>query len=649
MSAILPSVPPDILEKITDLLYGLSVIRLWRTGDKILQWKLSLGGGVRSVHFTETGVGSTSRYPHMLDNFDRLTSLTINMDNGRICDPGMLWIHLSRFSVLENLSLTCVEAEEWLMNSQDSLTDAISFLDEEWLPHEPFEPIPRLKPIASTFNHLSYLKLAATKSYLRDEDLADFPLSLTRLDLPINDTLTPQCYTNFKGKHLLHIETSWGQKYDSESVRKLPQSLTTINMTMWDAIEYVDYWPPNTTEIRAAMNGKSLQHLPMNLTRLELTNMTFGGSHPSACLTHLQNLKTLILRSYYQHDLNELPGFPSQLETLNLEVELSNVHPNVPNPSLPAGLLSLTIFAYMTLDEEKLVKMIPKGLTYLRVQHRNHFTGKLLGSLSQHLKHINIYQKQYGIPTYKPEAGLKNLFQTEPLSPFLTYLTIRNTGCITANAFAKLPQTIMTLELNILGEVGAETAHLPKYLSHATFHCADAAKWNLEAFENLPPHLHTFHLHSSKTTFTEEMVRKFSPTLKSLSLSGIHFHDDFVPLLPREITYFSWIGSPAVTSQSYIHLPRELRGLDTPDTPIINDKDIKDLPRYLTRWNIPHNATVTSACLPFLPPALKYLTADKHPLSPAFESSLKRRRNDPLVTPDPRILTNSTSMHNNRY
>ena len=197
METTLVVLPPEVLQQLTSLLEGFQVILLWRAGNKLLNWKLSTGGGTTELVLADHSDLSISRYPKILDSMSRLEKLQISCAGLRICSPNMLWNHLSKLVNLRDLHLDCVEAEEWLLNEEDSVLDFGGVLSDEWGVSEP-AAVSRLRPIASTFPRLERLRLCSTKPVLRDSDFADFPEYITSLCV---QGQTYNCYKYLPGKH----------------------------------------------------------------------------------------------------------------------------------------------------------------------------------------------------------------------------------------------------------------------------------------------------------------------------------------------------------------------------------------------------------------------------------------------------------------
>jgi hypothetical protein len=573
----------------------------------------------------------------------------------RLCGPNMLWTHLSRLTSLKDLDLECAEAEEWLLNQEDEILDMGCILTDEWESNS-MPPTNRLRPIASTFPHLERLKLAGTNVVLRDSDFSAFPESLTSICIQSNDILTPKCYTYLRSKNMAEIFLGWAMKMNGEGLLQLPHNITSLKSTWWEATCLKSELPfKNLTKLDISLASSSARFLPASLTWFNW-NISSEQQALSVDLAHLYQLTYLRVHTYYTTEVHKFVSFPPSVTTIDLDLRLSM--PIRPSRErilpIPNAVRTLNLQLVKELSGNPLKGCLPDGLTSLKILHDLQlYDCTILENLPKGLKSLNLARLSYGTTfTGQPNKALARVAEKFPLPPALEELVLSGCGPLQASHMTRLAPGLRILRCEIEGPLSkSDIERFPHLTSlQLDWHLGDPQVLSVNFIAQLPRDLTNLTLQGIKlhTPWNCELISALPPQLSRLTLGGASFSPTATKHLPRSLRYFSSETQERM-GEVFQDLPRLLQNLVLESAKGIEDQHIAHLPRCIHSLHLSKTLLdITPNCVNHLPPSLLNLEAPT-PVYQAFQSQIKRSRNEALRIPDPRVEFNSPSLHNHRY
>lgn len=353
---LLSTLHPHILALILDKVGGISLIRLWLTGDRQLHHVLSRGG-VQSANFTlSSGSHRTSRLPGVIRFFSGLTSLTIMAPWKRIAHPQRLWDTISVLSQLKNLKLSFHGAEEWLFYPSEDFARLGScwLLDdspaESTASIEAEAQVPaglELRPLESTFPLLESLSLTSPKSLLTIAHLRFLPKTLRVLKLISNGNIDSTAISHLHIFPYLHT-ICLGAANNNLVEGILPPSVTSLEIGSSEDGPHLNiprtFWGSSQIiKVYAALDLNSILALPSTVERLQY--LAVGTEEWSSVdLTHLSSLRHLCGLQLYSNGIYpHIPILPPVVESLRLEWYCSASARSSTSFCIPENLRNLDI------------------------------------------------------------------------------------------------------------------------------------------------------------------------------------------------------------------------------------------------------------------------------------------------------------------
>lgn len=540
---------------------------------------------------------SISRYPSILDNLTKLTRLSISRGVGHLCSPSSLWHHLSKLVNLNELHLTCAEAESWLLE-EDSSSEVLSkVLPGENADNGSIKQQIRLKAFAATFSNLRNLSLRAEKPQIVDLHFQYFPPSITSLSLPQNDNLTIKCLEYFPGNELMELNIGFNHKLDAEMLRKLPKTLTTVSN---EVLRLTDQ------KLEKDLDLPNLRTLKLKATGPESYFQFFSPAFPA--YAHLTNLVMIAERSNYIID--DIPAFPATLEKLSIWMPICKSSRSDRRLTFPPKLTKLCL---ISCDINGLFEdQLPATLTdFVFHPHARSGNMKLLTvPPPPALTRLNII-RMTNLTDY--DSGWTELLPQLILPPHLTEFVLMRHHYLTRDQLSSVPRSVTSLAVRIFGEAHNCLALLPPHLTRLGLRIDSPFILEAQALKHLSPYLTDLDLEMRKgNPWSEDHFEALPSTLLKLKLTVSNLTDDHVKLLPRSLTEFTNDHyTSECTGNCFAFLPHELRLLKM-HVKVIKDDDFKLLPRYLKNLYLigyHYDSQLTPACLTFLPTSLSEFRA----------------------------------------
>lgn len=661
--SLLTSLPAVVLREVADKLSGIGLIHLWLSGDRHLLRKLS-SGGVTSAEFLTLGDElSTSRLPRMIENLTSLTSLALSAPNRRLDHPFSIWKCLSQLRHLRCLILNFPEADLWMFEDLESF-------DMGWLGNETFidsghlkcyDTAPsRLRPLSDVFPRLEELHIYSATSALTDQDLAQLPLTLTALHLPLNRRFTWNCLSYLQEHNVTMLEIAIphslrpaGQMlpasvthFDSFSHRIQPSELALF----CSKSKHLRYLP---IDMHAEWNPECIAIFPSTMERFELSYCSANAPvsrlrnlkemtviSPSEWTTNVNlspHLESLTAQSYSLFEvkasgsllslrnlclsfrespeggekwLRELLSAAPHLRSLALRIPFSD---NTIFTSLPSTLVSFEfglpseagLREPVILDSPS-VKSLPRTLTRLVIPHRVSLPSSTFKDLPKRLRELTVPEVSYSdlrdLKDLPPE-----LTKLKVLRFLLSYPTFNYDEWKASYSSALAPKTI------------APDGDAPRYA------------WDTDIIEMLPKHLEVLNL---SCTCSAEMINALPRGLKHLHLSGTVPSRAF-SMLPQGLKCLKY-NDGVYDSADLAHLPPGLRVLSLYCRPF-NPEHLALLPKNLRSCTIQTHRLTTIECLKFVPPNVQTFETEN---SIVRDTAIKRSKDvstQPLRVPDDRV------------
>ena len=589
----LPSFEPEILSQILNDIPATWLVNLWLTGSRPLHYAMSSRGGVTSIILqTIQSAYSPSRLPGMVSSLTRLTSLTISSPD-RVADPWRLWMCLTSLQELQYLKLCLPDAEECLFHPLNESGDVSSLFDDECLAFQSSEP--RLRDLKTAFPNLQTLIVESYgTTLLVDEDLASFPQSLTRLELPVSTNLTFNCLC---------------------SLASLPRIASlTLQITKT---------PP-----KPKLEGFVL---PKTITRLKLCNrvlprLEFPASFWNGCSITNLSIPRILASSCIPETIEEMitedidfpiARYPS-LKRLTISRASTSIGKECHLLALAESKLETLIMPKLIWNLPGFCKFIPTSLTHLELKVRSYPSPPLQETMDA----IGECKGLIYLLIELPADLLPSHFANLPASlKTLIWWFVHFKGVARSELAASLPKGLTTLEIsssdNGLYFHPSALGFLPMNLT--SLKCGISFEEGIEDFTGFPKALRVLELHCSNNLYSASFgvpadifkACAMLPlqTLKIMSLNPIEYSLKTLRLLPQDL-YRLHIASGLTLRGSFAALPSGLRYLDigSHSTSSIRGAELKDLPRNLAslRWH--GFALLADESLGLLPPNLTFLS-----------------------------------------
>lgn len=621
--SLLISLPPEVLEKVLNDLSGTWLVRLWLTGSSSLHQMLGNRGAITSAIFnvSHPSALSSSRWPGMIGNLMRLTSLTIAAGHMRIAHPDRIWRSLSSLKHLRELLMHCDEAEAWMFDfvkGYQPLTTGAPFADSGLSSEEVV-----LRPIASAFPCLEVLKLRTERPFIKPKHIAQLPPSLRTLWL---DSSPIAGCIDYLAKLPLLSDLAF-KSYPYEASAKCPPSITSLVIRGAEHPFPPSFWKDcNLKSISASMSSAPLLELPSTVERLKITSRSGLELNSLDHLPHLKRFQCHSLKS------SAMPHFPAGLESLTLMAHYRMILGTNASP-LPASLTSLSLHAEDQVDIIPHIKGL-KNLVSLEISNPHNYPMDALIGLPDGLKTLKFrYSAQ------------------EDLSPIVK----------------KLPKGLETFQVNAGAFLPAASLHhLPRSLTdlYCTLRFPDSECPNLE--EALPKTMKSLHLllslpHPHIDDLLASLDLSNLAQLKTLGLNVVPYPIWTIKtfsLIPSTLHRLN-ITCAAIVQGALKAIPQDLVSLNLQfqeEDSSIFEEDLSRLPPKLTSLSITHSSPIDlqKVTLPTSLHSLTFISSDiphgafqhvprtcslvvHHQADIQPSALIERLKNKPLADPDPRV------------
>lgn len=648
MATILAALPTEILAQILPPSHSPSVLNLWLTGNRLIQYRIA--NGITAVHLSYPAEHSLNMFPKFLQNLRVLRELKVDRGGN-----ALLSYRDARFSLqylpqsIRKLELGFRNSFEFVFPSALSPSDLTSGYDPNW-------------SLANAFPLLEVLELYNKPSWSA-ADFAQLPPTLTSLatTLPLSGKFKPHLPASLLYLKILDPINQFPGFADS-----LPPKLVSLELA-----SYMAYNPDHSTY--DAFNVL-FPKLPCSLTSL---CPGFERIRYSTISLLPSTLTTLICRSWEHVNINLGQCFPN-LKTLDCICTVSAIR------QLPPTLTQLSLSTIKT-DQE--LPALPSSLTDLKIVRPPR---GLLNALPPTLRHLRALATQIDLVdvaklprsllSLEMEFGYKhNTDRPLDFPPGLTSLHLTSfyqwlevetpdsedrpdwtLACPPAGSklhkwfpCEKIPRSVTQLRLE--GYLPAShLKHLPPRLTELRykqiFEDADFNPSDLEAMRDI------FEIGAKdgiRETFDWTALKKASifsllpRTLKTLHMDVLSLKDlksELGQLPPglEDLSFGTFVALPAsaVFSLPLTRLKKLRVKLGAP-----TDAHLKAFPRSLElTLLIVHETHLTTASARYLPPpsSVAFLSTNRT-LRPAFEA-LQQARKDHCMDEDTTVFRSLMSL-----
>lgn len=631
--SLLTRLEPDLLRNVVDQLDGSSLVNLWLIGSRLLHYALAERGGARKATLAVSAPLTPSRLPQSIGYLKSLTSLEIHTPDIRIGHPARIWRCLSKLNQLRALSLSFWEAEEWMFEMGDALGSF--FEDSDEVMSSGFSNM-EFRPIASTFPQLESLTLRTQNFFLQNHDLPKLPPSLTHLDVSGNSRIDQNCLSYLASLPKIASLNIAAIGPVSEKIQ-LPSTITALSIDRNGPFEIPkSFWNDcKMVDIRMRMLPDSILHVP---------NESLKTCH---LLIYCPPTYSLSLEPTHHPDLFSRFHCLSELRlnpTLTFEYA-----------TFPSSLRSLTILLPPITQEVRL--NLPPLLTSLSIHCRRYFNAAhCFTALANELKQLTTLQvkgdtKAVLFPSTDCFAllpdSLTSLTWTLPLSkivdkfpPNLVQLSAPQLNFnLLDTALGLLPASLTDISCGLhFTDAQGPLGPLPTNLQSIRFDIPDEAALTSPYFDALLAccSLTSLALHSSKTDWTLEDIKRLPPTLRTLELHANSFDPKGFGILPKGLTklHITTTRTP-ISLRGRLHLlPRSLTSLYLFGEFDLVDDDLTHLPRCINHLSLYGDNAFTENALKTMPSSCVFRCSGA--LSIAYER-IKSRIDSQFEDPDPRV------------
>ena len=437
---LLAFLPQSIIDLILDEEMSPSVIKLWISGDRLMQHKISTG--VTTIKLVDCREYSSSRFPKFIEDLHVLRELTIDRAGYTMPYYRNIHQHIQQLpSTLKKLIIRVMNSKHIIQPPTPNNTSKSLSSTENHTTKDLIHPEWAFK---SSFPQLETLELDSEEKW-ENRDLTLLPHSLTSLSIPSCTLTTAEAPSSILPPHLLTLKIRHRSSFTPSFWRSLPPHLTKLRIQS------------QSLESHESLSTASM--LPRSLKRLdgEIPAQLDLWSLPSG----IECLRTSYLESF---DPNAPIGklFPNlkEFQTVNLTPQLARSLP----PSVhtigtvesgdtfepkdwPASLTKLCGFpAKFSLSS------FPTGLTVLRLSGFQVFHLSKLALLPKSLRFLLINSR-------------RNLEMTDvDYPPHLTFLSLSGAKfedkCFRCHT---LPRSLTELDLST-SIPASQLKHLPSRL-----------------------------------------------------------------------------------------------------------------------------------------------------------------------------------------
>lgn len=404
----------------------------------------------------------------------------------------------------------------------------------------------------------------------------------------------------------LRLLTIHGRSFDEICLTSLPTSLEslTLNHRVLAPVPGSVNWPEHlhTLHLPSSLWERLPNNFPSSITSLSLNslginNHTARVDAPLAAHLIHANLNSspdplAVLRLFEDSDLKslEMTSAPYTNDPL-ITSELQ----------FPAKLTSLRIALN---DGPRLYRYLPKTLTDLYIVTSTKWPLYMcIKSLPRNLKNFVV---QAPTQCSVPVAHLEFLPDTLEVCPMV------ESEKLDGMHFKDLPRALKSLSIGNTSRRITMTAQyigdLPRTLTSLTID-SDAIGLSNLALKALPQTLLHFR-HFRRLEFDGSGIAFLPPNLRTLILPlSVGFGDFMIAKLPRRLEVLQlWGCSDSLSGASFRHLPPGLQKLTISKMASISDASLADLPDSLTDISLPGGSSLTDRLFFYLPRLTRYLT-----------------------------------------
>lgn len=432
--------PPEILDKVLSLIDGYSLLRLWKCGNKFLNYLIGEGGGCKYFGIVDHASVYCLKWPKLLYELKRLESLNITLSLsgklGTLSDVDVESLPKS----LKSLKFGFRDAEDAVCCPEALKRGVREYLD-----------------LKTLFPDLEELVLRGETNTLHDSIAEVLPLSLTQLTLG-GANLKP----SFIGKvppHLCSLDLS-GLK-GVQTFTELPRYLTKLALPCDLTPTNVMGFPPTLLSLTltgvVSIEDTELAFLPPHLLYLAIPK---APHLTGACLRYLPRslefFYTMRLTLVTTAQLRELPPNLISLNCVDLQLRT-----NLEENCLPPKLLRFLVLSLRDITPEELSYLPPDlrllGMNSPRLYTMDHSRALPRNLKSFCLRQIPLATQDYAFMCLPPNLLVLDLGKGSNLSNrLITYLprSLTHFACgsahITEDCFSALPRALTQLNLQLV-------------------------------------------------------------------------------------------------------------------------------------------------------------------------------------------------------
>lgn len=488
----LVSLPQTLLDAILGSDMSPSVIKLWLSGDRLLQYKLSTG--VTKMKLMDHVALTTSRFPKMIESLRALRELHISRLNSAMPYYRDLGKHVQHLpSTLKKLRLAVKNSISVISSLPPSNAREIASIAPNT--KEDLLQASIVWTFASAFPHLETLELDSDNPF----DAGDFallPPSLTKLTISSVPSDANEHYSSQIPRQLLQFKVESDASLATSFWAHLPPHLTNLSIDNRSneplPAEILSQLPQSLTTLNGLPPGPYLPSmLPSSLTRFNTDMLSkFEYASPTEIGDFGRHFSNLMwLKTTRPIDPSFLLALPSTVQTIDADTVVSNDTQTwrwpaslttlrvetTPGPFSPSCLASTSLTALKLpsgfVFDLNMVKILPRTLLYLRaydgiprtqnIEFPPHLTSLILEASTFpfvnwiELSTSNMAYQLGSNLSAQDRAGLNgqrvsSCFPYHALPPSLTNLTLES--LLPASQLKFLPRRLKTLNVDDIFE-----------------------------------------------------------------------------------------------------------------------------------------------------------------------------------------------------
>ena len=587
---LLAFLPCEIVSAILDKGISPSVIKLWISGDRMMQHKLA--SGVTKIKLVDPNGLSTSRFPMFILQLRSLRELTIDRRGFSMLYYYRLPQYVQRLpSTLKKLILR-VKSSRQIINTSGPFDDCGAISNAQ---SHVANGVSRPRwTFAGAFPQLETLELNFDDDRWEAHHFALLPQSITSLAVPPCTSDVYEQFPSLLPPHLLTLKVV-GRSEDLSSSfwSYLPPQLTKLDVRpFYDADD----------EPRASQLPRSLRVLHDSFSEnLDLADLPSGLEYldtnwilPSDSLTLigrvLPNLKRISIPDITKEILRSLPPTIQSIETDNIDplIESKDWPPSLtkircptfhdfPLSNLPVGLVEL-ITKYSKMSD---ISVLPRTLLHLQLQSRELIPSENV-DFPPHLVHLEMTGYRDPIPgfpyhqlpssitslhlDYVPASQIKNLpprlkslsVQDFVLDPYYEPYSEAEIAAMRSKFEFGRREGVLDASFDFarLNHVSIP-ALLPRTLTLLEIHNphgeAIQEDWSL-----IPPKLESFHYNPEKGLASDLLHHLPFKSLTTLCVTFFGAEDHHLKLIPRHTVQVAliFVNSPNLTPMALEYVSR---------------------------------------------------------------------------------------------